>query len=157
MARTHLSPSPVIPAKRSSPQAGKARAGTPRESQRLFWSRDSPRGAYVPLPSPPVTDGGERCRGFHRVLGCSMQARSPRRQFGGRVNWARMRANAIAADEQSRRLSVPEIGESLALDKLLGGWSSSRRLIFCDETGQAPLAAQAMRDAGPGAWAIIIG
>jgi 16S rRNA (uracil1498-N3)-methyltransferase len=80
-----------------------------------------------------------------------------RRTIVERVNLDRMKANAIEAAEQSGRLSVPEIGEPIALDKLLGGWESTRRLVFCDEAGEAPPAAHAMRDAGRGPWAIIIG
>jgi 16S rRNA (uracil1498-N3)-methyltransferase len=80
-----------------------------------------------------------------------------RRTIVERVNTDRMKANAIEAAEQSGRLSVPEVGEPLSLDKLLANWDASRRLVFCDEAGEAPPAAQAMRDAGAGPWAIIIG
>jgi 16S rRNA (uracil1498-N3)-methyltransferase len=80
-----------------------------------------------------------------------------RRTIVERVNTDRMKANAIEAAEQSGRLSVPEIGAPLSLEKMLSGWSNTRRLVFCDEAGEAPPAAQAMRDAGTGPWAIIIG
>ncbi|BCJ91677.1 ribosomal RNA small subunit methyltransferase E [Terrihabitans soli] len=66
-----------------------------------------------------------------------------RRTQSGRVNLERMRANAVEAAEQCGILSLPEIEEPVALDKLLAAWPSDRSLIFCDEdTEQAsPLAA----------------
>ena len=80
-----------------------------------------------------------------------------RRTVVERVNLDRMRANAVEAAEQSGRLSVPEIAEPTSLDKLLGTWDANRRLVFCDEAGEAPPAAQILRDAARGPWAIIIG
>jgi 16S rRNA (uracil1498-N3)-methyltransferase len=59
-----------------------------------------------------------------------------------RVNRERLRAQAIAAAEQSERLSVPEIHMPERLDRVLAGWSAERRLIVCDESGAgAPIAA----------------
>ena len=52
-----------------------------------------------------------------------------------RFNRERLRALAIAAAEQSERLSVPEVHAPERLDKLLAGWPAQRRLIVCDETG----------------------
>jgi len=52
-----------------------------------------------------------------------------------RLNLERLRAHAVAAAEQSERLSVPELREPQALDRVLAGWSPKRRLIVCDETG----------------------
>lgn len=54
-----------------------------------------------------------------------------------RVNEERMRANAIEAAEQSERLTVPEIREPVSLDKLLKAWPPDRRILFCDEGGDA--------------------
>jgi len=45
----------------------------------------------------------------------------------------RLRANAIEAAEQCGILAVPEIAEAEKLDRLLAGWDTDRRLIFCDE------------------------
>jgi 16S rRNA (uracil1498-N3)-methyltransferase len=67
-----------------------------------------------------------------------------RRTIVGRVNLERMRANAIEAAEQSGRLSVPETREPLAFDKLLATWPKDRRLLFCDEGGDAISVAQAL-------------
>ncbi|GIL01399.1 MAG: ribosomal RNA small subunit methyltransferase E [Alphaproteobacteria bacterium] len=61
----------------------------------------------------------------------------------GRLNMARMRANAIEAAEQCGVLSLPEIGEPRPLNQVLAGWPAGRHLVFCDETPDAadPLAA----------------
>jgi 16S rRNA (uracil1498-N3)-methyltransferase len=52
-----------------------------------------------------------------------------------RLNRERLLAHAIAAAEQSERLSVPEIREARPLPSLLAGWPAERRLVVCDETG----------------------
>lgn len=52
-----------------------------------------------------------------------------------RLNRDRLTAIAVAAAEQSERLSVPEIREPQRLDRLLAEWPAGRRLIVCDETG----------------------
>ena len=41
-----------------------------------------------------------------------------------RLNLERLRAHAVAAAEQSERLSVPELHEPQALDRVLAGWSA---------------------------------
>jgi 16S rRNA (uracil1498-N3)-methyltransferase len=59
-----------------------------------------------------------------------------------RVNLDRLGALAVAAAEQSRRLSVPEIRPPERLDRVLSAWPADRRLIVCDETGAGrPIAA----------------
>jgi 16S rRNA (uracil1498-N3)-methyltransferase len=59
-----------------------------------------------------------------------------------RLNRERLQALAIAAAEQSERLSVPEIRVPEPLDQLLADWPPQRRLIVCDETGAGtPIAA----------------
>ena len=64
-----------------------------------------------------------------------------RRTIVTRVNEDRLLANAIEAAEQSERLTVPEIGTPLSLDRLLASWPKERQLFFCDEGGEArPLA-----------------
>jgi 16S rRNA (uracil1498-N3)-methyltransferase len=73
-----------------------------------------------------------------------------------RVNTARMRANAIEAAEQCGILSLPAIGEPLALARALAELEPGRVLVFCDEDAPTadPLAAlTALRfepDAGAG-------
>lgn len=51
-----------------------------------------------------------------------------------RINYDRMSANAIEAVEQTGRISFPEISEMEDLEKLIDGWSSSQKIIFCDES-----------------------
>jgi 16S rRNA (uracil1498-N3)-methyltransferase len=80
-----------------------------------------------------------------------------RRTIVDRVNQDRMRANAIGAAEQSGRLDVPAIDEPIALNDLFTHWSPDRRVMFCDEAGDAPPAAEALAKAGRGAWAILTG
>jgi 16S rRNA (uracil1498-N3)-methyltransferase len=75
-----------------------------------------------------------------------------RRTIVSRINEERMTANAIEAAEQSARLSVPEIRESVTLEKLLASWPKERRLYFCDEGGDTrPLAEAARGDRSPAA------
>lgn len=68
------------------------------------------------------------------------------------------RLDAIAEEsaEQTGRLDVPLIDESMKLDTLLDGWDASRRLMFCDETGGEP-AMPTLQAAGGSSWAILIG
>jgi len=53
-----------------------------------------------------------------------------------RVKVDRLRANAIEAAEQCRRLTVPEFEEPQALSKLLDNWDETRRLLVMDETAE---------------------
>jgi 16S rRNA (uracil1498-N3)-methyltransferase len=74
-----------------------------------------------------------------------------------RVNRERLQALAVEAAEQCGRLSVAEVAEPDRLDRLLDGWNPARRILFCDERMEAPSAAEALRAAGPGPWAVLIG
>jgi len=49
----------------------------------------------------------------------------------------RLDAIAIEAAEQTGRLDVPTIDDPMKLDKILDGWDADRKLIFCDEGGDA--------------------
>jgi 16S rRNA (uracil1498-N3)-methyltransferase len=67
----------------------------------------------------------------------------------------RLQAIATEASEQTGRLDVPQVCEPVKLEKLLAGWEPERRLLFCDEAGDAkPVLAAGL---GEGAWAILIG
>lgn len=81
------------------------------------------------------------------------------RTIARRVNTERLRANAIEAAEQSGRVTVPEIREPVALEALLRSWPKERRIIFCDEGGDAAPIADALAGAkGEGAsWAVLTG
>jgi 16S rRNA (uracil1498-N3)-methyltransferase len=80
-----------------------------------------------------------------------------RRTIARRVNLERMRANAVEAAEQSGRTDVPEIRDLADFEPLLAGWPATRRILFCDEAGDAPPIAQALQEAPPGPWAIFTG
>jgi 16S rRNA (uracil1498-N3)-methyltransferase len=80
-----------------------------------------------------------------------------RRTIVSRVNLERMRANAIEAAEQSGRMSVPEIRQPLVFEKFLATWPKDRRLIFCDEGGDAPPIATALAAAVDQPFAILTG
>ena len=81
------------------------------------------------------------------------------RTIARRVNTTRLKANAIEAAEQSGRVSVPEVREAVDLDALLKSWPKERRIIFCDEAGDAEPIADALSKArGEGsAWAVLTG
>ncbi len=74
-----------------------------------------------------------------------------------RVNIERLRAHAVEAAEQCGLLSVPEIRPPEPLAAVLDSWPAGRRLLFCDESGQAPPALDALRAAAAGPWAVLIG
>jgi len=79
-----------------------------------------------------------------------------------RVKIDRLRANAIEAAEQCRRLTVPEIAEPLPLQSLLDNWDDSRRLLVMDETAEGGEAGVSMTALGksnddPPRDAILIG
>jgi len=49
----------------------------------------------------------------------------------------RLTTIAIEAAEQTGRLDAPAIEAPAKLDKLIDGWEAGRRLLFCDEAGEA--------------------
>ncbi len=69
------------------------------------------------------------------------------------------RLNAIAAEasEQTGRLDVPEVIGPRRLMDILAAWPAARRLVFCDEAGDAAPAAAALAREAPGPWAVLIG
>jgi 16S rRNA (uracil1498-N3)-methyltransferase len=80
-----------------------------------------------------------------------------RRTIVTRVNLERMRANVIEAAEQSGRTDIPETREPLPLEKLLANWPTERKLLFCDEAGDAPTIAEALKSSRNEPWAILTG
>ena len=74
-----------------------------------------------------------------------------------RVNTDRLRAHAVEAAEQCGLVSVPEVAEPVALAALLERWPADRQILFCDETGPRPPAAEVLRRADPGPWAVLTG
>lgn len=78
-----------------------------------------------------------------------------RRTNADHTNVGRLHAIATEAAEQTGRLDVPDVVEPVKLEKLLDGWDASRRLMFCDEGGEAKPAIDALSGEGP--WAVLIG
>jgi 16S rRNA (uracil1498-N3)-methyltransferase len=70
------------------------------------------------------------------------------------VKLGRLDAIAMEAAEQTGRLDVPEVADPEKLDKILDAWDPARRLVFCDEGGDARPAIEAL--AGTGAPAAIL-
>jgi 16S rRNA (uracil1498-N3)-methyltransferase len=69
----------------------------------------------------------------------------------------RLQAIAVEAAEQTGRLDVPQIVEPVKLERLIADWPAGRRLLFCDEAGDARPALEALRDQPAGPWAILVG
>jgi 16S rRNA (uracil1498-N3)-methyltransferase len=61
-----------------------------------------------------------------------------------RLNEDRLRALAVAAAEQSERLSVPEILRPEPFVRVLAAWPAGRRLVLLDESGASPPIAEAL-------------
>jgi 16S rRNA (uracil1498-N3)-methyltransferase len=79
-----------------------------------------------------------------------------------RINIDRLRAIAMAAAEQSERLTVPAVRAAVTPDKLLAGWPADRHVLLCAEAGSAKSIAETlMAWAGRGedkrSWAVMIG
>lgn len=69
----------------------------------------------------------------------------------------RLTSIATEAAEQTGRLDLPEILEPVKLSKLLEAWPADRRLMFCDEAGDAKPVKDALAGAPQGPWAVLIG
>jgi 16S rRNA (uracil1498-N3)-methyltransferase len=69
----------------------------------------------------------------------------------------RLRSIAVEAAEQTGRLDVPEVLEPVKLERLIDGWEEGRKLLFCDEAGDALPALEALKGGTDGPWAILIG
>jgi len=74
-----------------------------------------------------------------------------------RTNVPRLQAIAVEAAEQTGRLDAPQVAAPELLGRILEGWESGRRLMFCDEAGGAPPAMEALAAGPPGPWAVLIG
>jgi 16S rRNA (uracil1498-N3)-methyltransferase len=74
-----------------------------------------------------------------------------------RANLSRLKAIAMEAAEQTGRLDVPMIAPPAPLAEVLSAWDPGRKLLFCDEAGDAAPAIEALLAADPGPWAVLIG
>jgi 16S rRNA (uracil1498-N3)-methyltransferase len=73
-----------------------------------------------------------------------------------RLNGDRLRALAVAAAEQSGRLSIPELRPIEPLDRVLERWPADRRLFVCDESGGGEPIAAALSRLPPGTPAAML-
>ncbi|WP_300577204.1 16S rRNA (uracil(1498)-N(3))-methyltransferase [Phenylobacterium sp.] len=73
------------------------------------------------------------------------------------IRLPRLNAIAVEAAEQTGRIDLPDIDAPVRLAEVLDAWEPSRRLLFCDEAGDAPPALQALKDQLQGPWAVLIG
>lgn len=90
-------------------------------------------------------------------LGCRrIRLVTTRRTNAGHVNVERLQAIATEAAEQCERLDVPQVLAPQPLEALLSGWDT-RRLMFCDEAGDAKPVLSALEGQGGGPWAVLIG
>lgn len=80
-----------------------------------------------------------------------------RRTVMSRVNTERLAANMVEAAEQCERLTIPEMAEPAALDKVLAGWDAERPLLFLDESGAGQPIATALAGMAPGKLAVLVG
>ncbi len=69
----------------------------------------------------------------------------------------RLAAIAVEASEQTGRLDVPEILAPEKLERVLADWETGRRLMFCDEGGDARGIPEALAGAPQAPWAVLIG
>tara|TARA_Y100000590_G_C15738479_1_gene1019404 strand:+ start:4009 stop:4743 length:735 start_codon:yes stop_codon:yes gene_type:complete len=53
-----------------------------------------------------------------------------------KINKKNLYLNAVEAAEQSERLDIPEINETIDLKSLLSSWPDDRYLIYCDEKNE---------------------
>jgi 16S rRNA (uracil1498-N3)-methyltransferase len=72
------------------------------------------------------------------------------------VKLGRLDAIAMEAAEQTGRLDVPTVEDPVKLAEILDGWDPARKLVFCDEGGDARPAFQALAGSQAPA-AILIG
>lgn len=74
-----------------------------------------------------------------------------------RINYDRLKANAIEAAEQTGRITIPEVREAVTLQKLIDGWDAKTKIIFCDDSLEAKPIAEALSGLPKSAYAILIG
>lgn len=72
-----------------------------------------------------------------------------------RIRQDRLQAHAIEAAEQCGGTYVPEVADLQSLDKVLAGWPTGRRILWCDESLVGVSEGLAGAEKGP--WAILIG
>jgi 16S rRNA (uracil1498-N3)-methyltransferase len=71
-----------------------------------------------------------------------------------KVNLDRLQSHLVEAAEQCGRTALPELGDLIALPKLLENWPAERTLFFADERGGEPMVAAFAANPGPAALLI---
>jgi 16S rRNA (uracil1498-N3)-methyltransferase len=69
----------------------------------------------------------------------------------------RLQAIAVEAAEQTGRLDVPDVVAPVKLERLIADWPRGRRLLFCDEAGEALPVLEALAGQPPAPWSVLIG
>ena len=79
-------------------------------------------------------------------------------QAANRIRQEKLQAHALEATEQCGGTYVPPVDAVQKFTKLINGWDTSRRILFCDETmaGKQPKLPD-NTDGSTGPWAIFIG
>lgn len=72
----------------------------------------------------------------------------------GRIQRDRLQAHAVEAAEQCGGTYVPQVDDMVRFGRLLDGWDSTRKILFCDEACVSK-ATDLPGEKGP--WAILIG
>jgi 16S rRNA (uracil1498-N3)-methyltransferase len=71
-----------------------------------------------------------------------------------KVNLDRLRSHLVEAAEQCGRTALPELGELIALPRLIEDWPAERTLFFADELGGEPMRVAFAANRGPAALLI---
>ncbi len=92
-------------------------------------------------------------------MGCRrIQPAFTERSSTRHVRVRRLRARVVEAAEQCGLLGVPAVGKPVQLECLLGDWPGERKILYCDERGEAGPAARVLAGTARGApWAVLIG
>lgn len=115
---------------------------TPDERTRPFAPSSDLWLLFAPIKSGRIDSVAEKAT----ELGVSLlRPILTRRTEARRVNLERLKANAIEAAEQCRRLDVPEVAEPIELDRLPDDLGNGRVLYVCAETGEAVPVVEALR------------
>jgi 16S rRNA (uracil1498-N3)-methyltransferase len=76
-----------------------------------------------------------------------------------RLKMDKLCTNAVEAAEQCGRMTVPEIKNIILLEDLLAKWPEDRKILFCDEAGDAKSFKEIAKDYSQNnqKWAVLIG
>ena len=74
-----------------------------------------------------------------------------------RINYDRLKANAIEAVQQCERTVLPELVQSVSLRQMLADWPLDRLLVYADESGAGQPIQAVLGQEKPSKWAVLIG